>query len=131
RLGMVSLFADIASEMLYPVTPIFLTAVLGASMTSLGIVEGVAEALASLLKTYAGAWSDRTGKRKPFIVYSYLVSAIAKPMIGLAAAWPGVLFARSLDRTGKAFRGGPRDALLSEAVNPRLLGAAFGWHRAM
>ncbi|MGZ3723552.1 MAG: MFS transporter [Bdellovibrionales bacterium] len=131
KLGLVSLFADISSEMLYPITPIFLTTVLGASMASLGLIEGVAESLASLLKTYAGAWSDRIGRRKPFVVWGYLLSGLAKPMIGFSSVWPEVLLARGLDRTGKALRAGPRDALLSDSVNANILGEAFGWHRAM
>ncbi len=131
KLGLVSLFADISSEMLYPITPIFLTAVLGASMTSLGLIEGCAEAMASLLKTYFGAWSDRVGRRKPFIVVGYLLTALSKPLIGFAGHWPDVLFARGLDRAGKGMRGGPRDALIADAVHVSLRGAAFGWHRAM
>jgi MFS family permease len=131
RLGLVSLLADISSEMLYPITPIFLTAVLGASMSSLGLIEGTAEALASLLKTYAGSWSDRWGRRKPFIVFGYLLTALGKPLIGVAGSWPEVLLARGLDRTGKGLRGAPRDALIADSVDPRLWGAAFGWHRAM
>lgn len=131
KLGLVSLFADIASEMLYPITPIFLTTVLGASMTSLGLVEGIAEAIASLLKASAGSWSDRLQSRKPFVWGGYLLSALAKPLTGFAGSWVGVLGARSLDRVGKGLRGGPRDALLAESVSEKLRGAAFGWHRAM
>ncbi len=131
QLGLVSLFADISSEMLYPITPIFLTTVLGASMTSVGFVEGFAEAVASLLKTYSGAWSDRISRRTPFVAAGYFLSAIGKPIIGFSTGWTQVLFARSLDRTGKGLRTAPRDALLAEAVSSRLRGAAFGWHRAM
>lgn len=131
KLGFVSLFADIASEMLYPITPIFLTTVLGASMASLGLVEGVAEAVASLLKASSGIWSDKMESRKPFVWSGYLLSALAKPLTGIAGSWAGVLGARSLDRVGKGLRGGPRDALLAESVSPSLRGAAFGWHRAM
>lgn len=131
RLGLVSFFADISSEMLYPITPIFLTSVLGASMASLGVIEGIAEAIASLLKTYSGYWSDKIEKRKPFMIFGYGVAALSKPIIGLATIWPHVLFARALDRTGKGFRSAPRDALLAEAIAPEQRGAAFGWHRAM
>jgi len=131
RLGLVSLFADISSEMLYPITPIFLATVLGASMTSIGFIEGVAEAVASLLKTFAGSWSDRIQRRKPFVVAGYFLSAMAKPLTGVATAWVHVLCARGLDRTGKGLRSAPRDALLAEAVSPKSRGAAFGWHRAM
>ena len=131
KLGLVSLFADISSEMLYPITPIFLTTVLGASMTSVGLIEGVAEAIASLLKTYSGAWSDRVSRRKPFVAIGYLLAALAKPLTGIATSWTHVLVARGLDRTGKGIRTAPRDALLSEAVSAELRGAAYGWHRAM
>lgn len=131
KLGLVSFFADVASEMLYPITPIFLTSVLGASMASLGLIEGVAEAVASLLKTYSGSWSDSISKRKPFIIFGYFLAAISKPLIGLSTSWNAVLWARALDRTGKGIRSAPRDALLADSVNPHNRGAAFGWHRGM
>jgi MFS family permease len=131
KLGLVSLFADISSEMLYPITPIFLTTVLGASMSSVGLIEGFAEAAASLLKTYSGAWSDRIGRRTPFIAFGYFLAAVGKPLIGFSSSWPQVFFARGLDRTGKGLRTAPRDALLAESVPENLRGAAFGWHRAM
>lgn len=131
RLGLVSFFADISSEMLYPITPIFLTTTLGASMLSVGLIEGVAESISSLLKTYAGAHSDKIQRRRPFIVAGYFLAAIAKPLIGFAMTWPMVLFARGLDRTGKGIRTAPRDALLSDSVGPDMQGEAFGWHRLM
>jgi MFS family permease len=131
KLGLVSFFADVASEMLYPITPIFLTTVLGASMASLGMIEGIAEALASLLKIYSGSWSDRISRRKPFIVIGYLLGAISKPFIGLSTSWFHVLGARGLDRTGKGIRSAPRDALISDSVSSANQGAAFGWHRGM
>lgn len=131
KLGIVSLLADIASEMLYPITPIFLTTILGASMTSLGLIEGTAEAIASLLKTYSGSWSDSIAKRKPFVIVGYLFAAISKPLIGLSNSWIDVLGARALDRTGKGIRSAPRDALIADSVVPNHRGAAFGLHRAM
>lgn len=131
KLGLVSLFADISGEMLYPITPIFLTTVLGASMTSIGLIEGVSELIASILKLYSGFWSDRLSKRKPFIVIGYFISAVAKPLVGSATSWPQVLVARGFDRTGKGLRGAPRDALLAEAVVEKKRGHAYGWHRAM
>ena len=131
KLGLVSFFADISSEMLYPITPIFLTAVLGASLSSLGFIEGLAEAIASFLKLYSGLWSDRTERRKPFVWGGYLLSGLAKPLMGMASNWTGILALRSLDRVGKGFRGAPRDALLSDSVAPEVRGAAFGWHRGM
>ncbi len=131
KLGLVSLFADIASEMLYPITPIFLTTVLGASMTSVGFIEGFAEGLGSLLKTFSASWSDKISKRKPFILGGYFLSAIGKPLMGFATSASHILFARGLDRVGKGIRGAPRDALISESVAGEHRGAAFGWHRAM
>lgn len=131
RLGLVSFFADVASEMLYPITPIFLTTILGASMTSLGLIEGFAEALASLLKTFSGSWSDKIQKRKPFILVGYTLGAVAKPLIGFSSSWVHVLMARSLDRFGKGLRTAPRDALIADSVPESSLGSAFGWHRAM
>jgi len=131
RLGLVSLFADISSEMLYPITPLFLTMTLGASMASVGFIEGLAEAFSSILKAYSGRWSDHLGKRKPFVWTGYLLAAIAKPLIGLASTSGLVLFARCLDRTGKGLRSAPRDALLGDSVSVSQRGAAFGWHRFM
>ncbi|MFM6927570.1 MAG: MFS transporter, partial [Bdellovibrio sp.] len=131
RLGLVSFLADVSSEMLYPITPIFLTTVLGASVASVGLIEGLAEAIASLLKTYSGFWSDKIQRRKPFIWMGYLFAAVAKPITGFSQSWAHVLFARSFDRTGKGLRTAPRDALLAESVPAHLRGSAFGWHRLM
>ena len=131
KLGLVSFFADVASEMLYPITPILLTSILGASMTSLGTIEGIAESIASLMKTYSGYWSDKLMKRKPFIIIGYLLAAISKPLIGLSQSWVQVLAARSADRFGKGLRSAPRDAMISESVEKKYQGLAFGWHRAM
>jgi MFS family permease len=129
QLGIISFFGDISSEMLYPITPIFLTTVLGASMTSLGLIEGTAEAVASFLKIYSGVWSDRIHKRKPFIVVGYLFASLAKPMTGMATAWTHVMFARSFDRVGKGLRTAPRDALIADSVPESQRGRAFGLHR--
>ncbi len=131
KLGFISFFADIASEMLYPITPIFLTTLLGVSMSSLGLIEGIAEATASLLKTFSGSWSDRAGTRKPFIFVGYFLGAISKPLIGVSSTWIDVLFARGLDRTGKGIRSAPRDALIADSVGSKHRGTAFGFHRAM
>ncbi len=131
KLGLVSFFADVSSEMLYPITPIFLTTVLGASMASVGLVEGCAEAAASLLKGYSGAWSDRLGARRPFVLGGYLIAALAKPLTAFTGSWPQVLFVRSLDRVGKGLRTAPRDAMLADAASKQTRGSAFGWHRAM
>ncbi|NWG29074.1 MAG: MFS transporter [Ignavibacteriaceae bacterium] len=129
-LGMVSLFTDIASEMLYPVTPIFLTAILGSSMAVVGIIEGIAEFIAGLLKGYIGNLSDKVGKRSVFVVIGYGLSAISKPLPGIFQNIPTVLFSRAADRTGKGIRTAPRDALLGSYSNGNS-GAVFGFHRGM
>jgi len=131
RLGAVSFFADVSSEMLYPLMPLFLTVTLGAPVAAVGVIEGIAEGAASLLKTVSGRIADATGRRKELVVGGYSLSAIAKPLIALAPAWPSVLLARVLDRTGKGFRSAPRDAILADSVEPGLRGSAFGVHRAM
>ncbi len=131
KLGIISFFADVSSEMLYPITPIFLTATLGASMVSVGLTEGFAEAMASLFKAYGGVWSDRTGKRRVFITAGYFIAAISKPLIGFSSSWTHVFFARGLDRSGKGIRNAPRDALLSDSIDADSQGEAFGWHRLM
>ena len=130
-LGAVSLLGDISSEMLYPITPVFLTGVLGASMLSLGVIEGLAEAIASLMKAGVGRWSDRIQRRKPFVVLGYLCSALSRPLTAFATGVPLVLFSRGLDRTGKGLRTAPRDALLADSVMETDRGLAFGLHRGM
>ncbi len=129
-LGLVSLFTDIASEMLYPVTPIFLTAVLGSSMAVVGVIEGIAEVTAGLLKGYFGNLSDKLGKRSIFVVIGYGVSALVKPLPGIIQNVPAVLFSRVSDRVGKGIRTAPRDALLASYSHGNS-GAVFGFHRAM
>ena len=130
-LGFVSLFADISSEMTYPINPLFITQVLGAPAWALGIIEGIAESTASLLKLYSGWLSDRMGMRKPFALVGYFMGAIGKPMVGVAGSWWQVLAARFVDRTGKGLRTAPRDALVSENCHPSQRGRAFGFHRSM
>jgi MFS family permease len=129
-LGMVSLFTDIASEMLYPVTPIFLTNVLGSSMALVGVIEGLAEVTAGLLKGYFGNLSDRVGKRSIFVVLGYCISAIVKPLPGIFQNIPTVLVSRISDRVGKGIRTAPRDALLASYSDGNS-GAVFGFHRGM
>lgn len=131
RLGLVSFFADVSSEMLYPITPIFLASVLHAPVEVIGLIEGIAEAVASLFKSVFGRISDRTGKRKPFVLAGYSIAALAKPLIAVAQTWPLVLVARTADRFGKAMRTSPRDALLADYTKPEERARAFGWHRAM
>ncbi len=129
-LGLVSLFTDIASEMLYPVTPVFLTSILGASMAVVGIIEGVAEVTAGFLKGYFGALSDRVRKRSIFVTIGYSLSAIVKPLPGLFPGVGAVIGSRVLDRVGKGIRTAPRDALLA-ANSDGDSGAVFGFHRGM
>ncbi len=130
-MGVVSGLTDISSEMLYPIVPIFLTSVLGAPMQVVGLIEGVAEATASLLKIAGGRLSDRAGKRKPFVVAGYSLSALSKPLLALAATWHFVLFSRFIDRVGKGLRTSARDALIAGSVEKEHWGKAFGFHRAM
>ncbi|MBI2326856.1 MFS transporter [Candidatus Curtissbacteria bacterium] len=131
NLGLVSLFNDIASEMLYPVMPIFLTQVLAAPVAVVGIIEGVAEGSSAIFKTLFGLWSDKLGKRKIFVVFGYLSSAIAKVIIALSIIWPWVFLGRFVDRFGKGVRTGARDALLLEAADKNNKGLIFGFHRSM
>lgn len=129
-ISLVSLFTDIASEMLYPVTPVFLTTVIGSSMAVVGLIEGIAELTASLLKGYFGHLSDKLGRRSIFIVAGYSLSALAKPLPGLLPRISTVLFSRVTDRIGKGMRTSPRDALLA-AHSKDNTGAVFGFHRGM
>jgi len=131
RLGWVSFLTDVSSEMLYAITPIFLTTILGASASIVGLIEGIAEATASILKGASGWYSDRIRKRKVFMLAGYGLAAIAKPLIAIAGSWFFVLLARILDRFGKGIRGSARDALIADVTPPELRGRAFGLHRAM
>jgi MFS family permease len=108
-----------------------LAGVLGAPPAVIGLIEGVAEATASLMKTVSGRWSDLARRRKPFVLWGYSLSALSKPLLGVATGWPLVLGARVLDRFGKGVRTSARDALLADSVAPEYRGRAFGWHRAM
>jgi MFS family permease len=130
-LGFVSLFNDIASEMIYPIVPIFLTSVLGAPMAVVGLIEGVAESTASLLKVFSGYISDRLQKRKPLTVVGYSFSTLSKLLLAAAYFWPMVLLARFVDRFGKGVRVSARDALIADSTEEKVRGAVFGFHRAM
>ncbi len=130
-LGVVSLLTDLSSEMIYPLLPVFLTGVLGASAVALGAVEGVAESTAALLKLVSGVLSDRGGRRKPWVVAGYALAGAARPLIGLAHTWPAVLALRFADRVGKGLRTSPRDALIADVTAVDRRGTAFGIHRAM
>ncbi len=130
-LGIVSFFNDVASEMLYPVMPIFLNQVLGAPVAVIGLIEGVAEGSAAVFKTIFGRWSDRLGRRKPFVFGGYSASALSKLVIALSNAWFGVFVGRVIDKFGKGLRTGARDALLLDASSQTNRGLVFGFHRAM
>jgi MFS family permease len=130
-LGITSLLTDISSEMVYPILPVFLVTTLGASPAILGLIEGIAESLASLLKVFSGYWSDKIRKRKPFTIYGYANSTIGKFILFIATSWHHVLFARVIDRFGKGIRTAPRDALIADSSRQGKMGAAFGLHRAM
>lgn len=129
--GLVSLFTDISSEMLVPVLPIFLSAVLGTPAAAIGLIEGTAEAMASVMKAVSGYMSDRTGRRKPFMLLGYGLSNVVKPLMGFAGSWGQVLALRVSDRFGKGLRGAPRDALIAESSAPEVRGKAFGIHRGL
>lgn len=130
-LGITSLLTDIASEMVYPILPVFLVATLGASPAILGLIEGVAESLASLLKVFSGLWSDKIRKRLPFTIFGYSCSAVGKLFLYIAANWHAVLLGRVIDRFGKGVRVAPRDAIIADSAAEGKRGAAFGLHRAM
>jgi MFS family permease len=129
-LGGVSLLTDVATEMAYPLLPIFLTTVLGASATALGAIEGVAESTASLLKLASGWLSDRLPGRKPLVVIGYGLASLVKPLVGLTRSAGQVMAIRVVDRVGKGIRTSPRDALIADSVSPSIRGRAFGFHRA-
>jgi MFS family permease len=130
-LGAVSLLTDVASEMIYPLLPLFLTSVLLAGPAALGAIEGVAESTAALVKLGAGLRSDRVRRRKPLIVAGYGLAAVARPLIALASSFGFVLLIRFVDRVGKGLRGAPRDALIADSVDASLRGRAFGLQRSM
>ncbi len=130
-LGWVSLFTDIASEMAYPVIPLFMTATLAAPALALGFVEGIAEAIVSLMKGVSGWHSDRLRRRVPYVRWGYGLGAGAKLLLAVAGAWPMVLLARGVDRFGKGLRTTARDALIADIVPAEQGGRAFGFHRAM
>ncbi|HEX7671045.1 MAG TPA: MFS transporter, partial [Polyangiaceae bacterium] len=129
-LGLTSFFGDVGSEMIFPLLPGFL-ATLGAGATFLGLVEGIADATASLLKLGSGYLADRASRRKPLVVLGYAIAALSRPLMA-AATLPGhVLTVRVTDRVGKGIRTAPRDVLIAAAAAPGEAGRAFGFHRAM
>ncbi|KEF41300.1 MAG: MFS transporter [Cyanobium sp. CACIAM 14] len=129
--GLISLINDGASDLIYPLLPLYLTSVLMAGPRALGLIEGIAEATSSLLKLVSGGLSDRWGRSRPWIVAGYGLAGLARPLLALAGSWPVVLMLRFSDRVGKGLRSSPRDALLASVVAPEQRGLAFGLHRAM
>jgi MFS family permease len=130
-LGWVSFFTDMASEMIYPLLPLFLTQVLGAGAMSLGVIEGAAEAANSALKVLSGWLADRWRSPKKLVLAGYGLASAARPLIGIATAWPQVLAIRFFDRLGKGIRGAPRDAMLADFARTDARGRVFSFHRAM
>ena len=130
-LGATSLLNDAASEMIYPLMPLFLTVSIGAGAATLGIIEGSADALSSVLKLVSGQVSDRLGRRKPLVVAGYVLASLARPLVAFARTAAFVLVVRLVDRVGKGLRSSPRDALIADVTPPALHGRAFGVHEAM
>jgi MFS family permease len=130
-LGIVSLCMDMSSEMIHALLPLFLVGGLGVGAFALGLIEGAAEATASLMKIVSGAWSDRWGRRKPLIVAGYALAALTKPLFPLAHSATTVVVARLLDRVGKGIRGAPRDALVADVTAPEVRGAAYGLRQSL
>jgi len=130
-LGWVSFFNDVSSEMIYPLLPLFMVVVLGASATSLGWVEGVAQAAVALLTAWVGWRSDRFRRRVPYVRWGYGLPVLGKGLLITAVAWPMVLVGRTVDRIGKGIRSSPRDALIADTTRDEDRGRAFGLHRAM
>ena len=130
-LGLVSLCMDLSSELVHALLPVYMTVVLGASMLAIGVVEGIAEATASIVKVFSGALSDRWRRRKPLVVFGYGLALASKPLFPLAGSVGLVLAARFMDRIGKGIRGAPRDALIADITPEGSRGAAFGLRQAL
>jgi MFS family permease len=129
--GLVSLFMDISSEMIYPLVPLFLVSVLGVNKSLLGLIEGIAESTASLVKVFSGWFSDRLGNRKWLMAAGYGISTLSRPIVALATGWSHVMGSRFMDRLGKGVRTAPRDVIIAESTDKSSLGKAFGFHRSM
>src|SRR5262249_37783376 len=129
--GIASLLNDVASEMIFPLLPQFVMTVLHGSRTDLGVIEGVADTTASLLKLWSGQWSDRVGSRRGFVIFGYALAALSRPIMGILTAPWQILAVRTCDRIGKGIRAAPRDALITDSTDPSIRGRAFGFHRAM
>jgi MFS family permease len=129
--GLVSFFMDVSSEMIYPLVPLFLANVLGVNKSVIGLIEGIAESTASLLKVFSGWFSDRIGNRKWLMAAGYGISTLSRPIVALATGWHHVMGSRFIDRFGKGIRTAPRDAIIAESSEKTHLGRAFGFHRSM
>jgi MFS family permease len=130
-IGLVSLLNDASSEIIYPLLPFFLSVTLGASPAVIGLIEGAAESVSSLLKLFAGYFSDRRARRKGLVVFGYTLASAMRPLLAFATSWSQVLIVRLTDRVGKGIRSAPRDAMIADAAPPEERGLAFGFHRAM
>ena len=130
-LGWASFLNDVASEMIFPLLPKFLLVALGGSKLSLGVIEGLADSVASFVKLWSGAWSDRVGGRKGFVVCGYALAAVVRPLVAVIVAPWQLLVIRNADRIGKGIRNSPRDAMIADSVEPDARGRAFGFNRAM
>src|SRR6185295_7426408 len=130
-ISLVSLLNDASSEIIYPLLPVFLSLTLGASPGIVGLIEGTAESISSVLKLFAGHFSDRFGKRKGFVVFGYALSSFVRPLLAFAQNWYQVFGIRLADRVGKGVRSAPRDAMIADTVAFEERGLAFGFHRAM
>src|SRR3989338_4842248 len=131
KLGWVSFFTDVSSEMIFPILPIFLTTVLKANMAVVGIIEGIAESTSSILKLFSGWLSDKLKRKKILVFSGYGISIFTKPILALATSWWHVLFVRFFDRVGKGIRTAPRDALIAASTTKGSRGKSFGIHRMM
>jgi MFS family permease len=130
-LGLVSFFSDISAEMVYPIIPLYLSSAFGATPVLVGIIEGIAESLASLLKVFSGYITDKRGKKKPIAFVGYTAGLVYKAALIFATSWIGVLGARVIDRIGKGIRTAPRDVLVSESADKNHMGKAYGIHKAL
>lgn len=129
--GLVSFFMDVSSEMIYPLVPLFLANILGVNKSMIGLIEGIAESTASILKVFSGWLSDRIGQRKNLMLAGYTISTLSRPIIALAGAWQQVLASRFVDRLGKGVRTAPRDAIIADCTETTHLARAFSFHRSM
>src|SRR3954451_19805458 len=130
-LGLISLFMDLSSEIYHALLPAFITLVLGLPATALGAIDGIAEATANLAKLFSGGLSDRSLRRKPWVLAGYGLAALSKPLFPLATSGATVMLARFADRIGKGIRGSPRDAMIADETPPQIRGRAFGLRQAL